>query len=153
MEIRKRPVRKDNLPARFTKEYLEERGEVTPSGCILWTKSLNGVGYAQVGEWPYNAHVISYVLYRGPLSEGDLVRHLCHNRNCINPEHLEKGNHRDNWLDSEPRHRRAYSRRKGSPAKNKIPVTVDGRTFASKVEAMKTLKRGPRYIEKFGIKA
>ena len=150
MKPRIKPVTKETIPSRFTKEYLGSRSRPAESGCVEWTMSTNQVGYAQVGEWPYNAHVLSYVLYNGPLSEYDIVRHICHNKICINPSHLKKGNWKDNWNDSEEVHRETHRRRRGRPAKNRIPVKVDGEIFSSKVEAMKALRRGPKYIEKHG---
>ncbi|MBB5723215.1 hypothetical protein FHS72_002852 [Loktanella ponticola] len=32
-------------------------------------------------------------------STDELVRHRCHNRLCVNPEHLLFGSRLDNWLD------------------------------------------------------
>lgn len=148
--IRRKPVTRSSLPARFNIGYLKDRSVEAPSGCREWTNSLNGEGYAQVGVWPYNAHVISFVLSKGELTERELVRHICHNRKCVNPNHLEKGTSKDNWEDSEEVHRESQRRRRGRPAVNRIRVEVDGQVFSSKVEAMERLKRGPRYIEKHG---
>lgn len=150
MRPRIRPVNKQLIPSRFTTEYLDSRSFPAESGCVEWLMSTNQAGYAQVGEWPYNAHVLAYVLYNGPLSEHDVVRHLCHNKICINPSHLEKGSWKDNWKDSEEVHRESNRMRRGRPASNRIPIRVDGETFSSKAEAMKALRRGPRYIEKHG---
>lgn len=148
MKIRKKPVTKENLPQRFSKEYIEER--VKKDECWIWNLSVGSAGYAQLGVWPYNAHVVAYVLWSGDLSEGELVRHLCHNRRCCNPSHLEKGSYKDNWEDSEEVHRESGKLRRGRPSHNRISVEVDGEIFSSKVEAMKTLRRGPKYIEKHG---
>ena len=150
MRPRIRPVNKQLIPSRFTTEYLDSRSYLAESGCVEWFMSTNQAGYAQIGEWPYNAHVLAYVLYNGPLSEYDIVRHLCHNKICINPSHLEKGSWKDNWKDSEDLHRESHELLKGRPARNRIPVKVDGEIFSSKVEAMKALGRGPKYIEKHG---
>lgn len=35
-----------------------------------------------------------------PLEPGDLIRHLCDNRLCINPEHLRKGTQLENVQDA-----------------------------------------------------
>jgi hypothetical protein len=35
-----------------------------------------------------------------PLQEGDLIRHLCDNKLCINPEHLRKGTQKENMRDA-----------------------------------------------------
>lgn len=32
-------------------------------------------------------------------AQGEVVRHRCHNRKCVNPEHLEHGTQRDNKHD------------------------------------------------------
>ena len=148
MKTRMKPVTKENLPQRFSKEYIEER--VKKDECWIWNRSIGTAGYGQLGTWPYNAHVVSYVLWKGDLSEGELVRHLCHNGRCCNPSHLEKGSHKDNWKDSEEVHRESNRRRRGRPARNRIPIEVDGEIFSSKVEAIKTLRRGAKYIEKHG---
>lgn len=150
MKYRVRPVNKQLIPSRFTTEYLNSRSRLAESGCVEWVKSVNQAGYAQLGEWPYNAHVLAYVLYNGPLSEHDVVRHLCHNKICINPSHLERGSKKDNWKDSEEVYRESNRLRRGRPSNNRIPVEVDGQVFSSKVEAMKTLRRGPKYIAKHG---
>ena len=151
MSPRKRPVTVESIPKRFTVEYLESRSKETKSKCREWTNSVNKQGYAQVGEWPYNAHVIAYVLSKESLDETEIVRHLCHNRKCINPDHLSKGSHLDNWLDSEEKHRDSCKQRRGKPASNRIPILVDGQRFNSKSEAMSKLRRGSKYIKKHGI--
>lgn len=67
------------------------------SGCIEWTGGLNGVGYGQfyAGKTSSNrtgktyAHRWSYEQYVGPIPEGMHIDHLCRNRKCVNPAHLE----------------------------------------------------------------
>ena len=34
-----------------------------------------------------------------PLSNKEVVRHLCHNRKCINPDHMTHGSRLDNKMD------------------------------------------------------
>lgn len=43
--------------------------------------------------------VLSYKLNK-EYSEIDIARHLCHNKQCINPNHLEEGSRSDNAKDS-----------------------------------------------------
>jgi hypothetical protein len=46
------------------------------------------------------AHRCSYMLFKGEIPEGMLVRHSCNDSLCVNPEHLELGNHKQNKQDS-----------------------------------------------------
>lgn len=45
------------------------------------------------------AHRVSYSIFNGPIPEGLVVRHLCHNTSCCNPSHLAVGTHQDNADD------------------------------------------------------
>ena len=52
----------------------------------------------ECGKVKYFAmHRVAYWNKTGEYPE--LVRHLCDNKRCINPDHLESGSHRDNSLD------------------------------------------------------
>tara|TARA_Y100000361_G_C11160384_1_gene346910 strand:+ start:2826 stop:4658 length:1833 start_codon:yes stop_codon:yes gene_type:complete len=43
-------------------------------------------------------HRLSYYIHKGEYPE--LIRHRCHNKCCVNPDHLEEGSHRQNALDN-----------------------------------------------------
>lgn len=79
------------------------------SGCWVWKKSCNSAGYGQFtkNKKYWLAHRYSYAHTYGNLSDNDIVRHMCHNPKCSNPEHLAKGKHLDNWKDSEDVHKAA----------------------------------------------
>ena len=60
-------------------------------GCWEWTASLNDSGYGQVA-WqgkPLRAHRVVYEWLVGPIPEGMTLDHLCRNRKCVRPDHLE----------------------------------------------------------------
>lgn len=62
-----------------------------PSGCWEWQGTKSGNGYGRLfyrGRY-HTAHRVSYQLYIGPIPEGLVIDHLCRNRGCVNPEHLE----------------------------------------------------------------
>ena len=48
-----------------------------------------GMGYGKRGWRLYWAHRISYEMFIGPIPEGLTVDHLCRNKGCVNPKHME----------------------------------------------------------------
>ncbi len=76
-----------NLGQRFWKKV-----RVIPcGGCWEWTASLNDSGYGQinVGGRPARAHRVAYEFVVGPIPDGLVIDHLCRNRTCVNPSHME----------------------------------------------------------------
>ena len=59
--------------------------------CWDWigARSNKGYGYFNAGEKRVRAHRFSYELYNGPISKVMTIDHLCRNRGCVNPTHLE----------------------------------------------------------------
>lgn len=59
-------------------------------GCWLWEGALRG-GYGRVklDGRTQAAHRASYELHVGPIPSGLVLDHLCRNRSCVNPAHLE----------------------------------------------------------------
>ena len=76
------------------------------SGCWTWTGAKNPNGYANFmyprkGRFT-NAHVVSYLIFRGPIPPNLEIDHLCRIRHCVNPFHLE-------LVTSAENNRRGYS--------------------------------------------
>jgi hypothetical protein len=88
-------VRKDT---RF--ESIERfSAKVDRSGdCWVWTGSRSTGGYARVwdGKRVVQAHRLSYELFVGPIPDGLYLDHLCRNRRCVKPEHLEPVTNQEN---------------------------------------------------------
>jgi len=60
----------------------------------------NGYGRATFEDRTQNAHRVAYVLAHGPIAAGLHVDHLCRNRLCCNPAHLEAVTVRENLYRS-----------------------------------------------------
>jgi hypothetical protein len=77
-----------------------DRVELQPDGCHLWTGSLSTSGYGQVTIDLRNllAHRVAYEMTHGAVPTGLQLDHLCRNRACVNPAHLEPVSSRTNTL-------------------------------------------------------
>ena len=78
------------------------------TNCWNWTGGKNGRGDYGLLNFDNNildihtnfqVHRLSYTLFCGEISNGMIVRHICNNGLCANPEHLQLGTLSDNSLD------------------------------------------------------
>lgn len=70
-------------------------------GCWVWTGFLrNGYGRLKTGQGDETVavHRLSYELLVGPIPAGLEIDHLCRNRACVRPDHLEPVTSRENVL-------------------------------------------------------
>lgn len=75
------------LPLRFWSKVLP-----CDDGCWFWIAALSGNGYASFGVSTgrsVNAHRHAYLTLVGPVDPWLDLDHLCRNRDCVNPDHLE----------------------------------------------------------------
>lgn len=83
------------------KNDLERLAEIWPkgivsitietNGCWIWNGYLTyqGYGAVMVDGKTHRAHRYYWSLLRGPIEKELVIDHLCRNKRCVNPEHLE----------------------------------------------------------------
>lgn len=61
------------------------------SGCWLWGQKIRRDGYGQITREgkTHQAHRYVYAHVIGEIPDGLVLDHLCRNRSCVNPDHLE----------------------------------------------------------------
>jgi hypothetical protein len=88
------------MPIRWPKQFDDKYIPEPNTGCWVWLGWLSKIGYGYhrvSGRWEC-AHRISYQTYKGAIPDGLELDHLCRNRWCINPLHLEAVTHRTNGV-------------------------------------------------------
>lgn len=84
-------------------ERLFAHSELAPDGCRVWTgyRTPDGYGRMTVNGATQGAHRVAYELFVGAIPKGLVIDHLCRNRACVNPLHLEVVTNRENILRGE----------------------------------------------------
>lgn len=68
---------------------------ITTAGCHEWTGAIGADGYGRIKlrvdgrPATLATHRVAYELANGPIPDGLHIDHLCRNRPCCNPAHLE----------------------------------------------------------------
>lgn len=88
---------------------LMRRTEVDDDGCWQWMGGTFGTGYGQIGigsrtdnsTRQVSVHRVIYEHYFGKIPNGLTIDHLCRNKLCVNPHHLEPVTLKENVLRGE----------------------------------------------------
>lgn len=67
-------------------------------GCWNWTGGTDGKGYGLLNTraGTKRVHRFAYTLLVGPIPAGMLLDHTCHNKACVNPDHLRLATNKQN---------------------------------------------------------
>lgn len=73
----------------------DERG-----GCWVWVGKTGDDGYGryQIARSTRGAHRVSYEMINGTVAHGRVLDHLCRNKPCVRPDHLEPVTKAENLL-------------------------------------------------------
>lgn len=96
--------------------------------CWIWQgTTVNGTG--TYGRFYYEgrrtmAHRSSWELWNNQkIPAGQVMRHLCHNPQCVNPRHLEPGSQKQNMEDMRRANRQGYRSKLTEAQKKRIRVS------------------------------
>lgn len=84
-------------PAKSPERYVEQDcGYATP--CRIWQRATTSHGYGveRVDGRLRGAHVIEWEKENGPVPKGMDLDHLCRQKPCVRPDHLEPVTRREN---------------------------------------------------------
>jgi hypothetical protein len=86
--------RRGRLPIALDQRYVVNEA----TGCWEWIayRDQCGYGWFRHEGRMHPAHRVTYKLHVGPIPEGHEIDHLCSNRGCVNPQHLQAVSHTEN---------------------------------------------------------
>lgn len=121
-----------------------ERFDVAENGCWIARGALTAAGYGRTtdehGERVY-LHRYEWERVHGPVPEGLELDHLCRNRACCNPDHLEPVTHAENVRRGEGVARSAEARLARPTCKNGHAWTPENTKQTARQRKCRTCER------------
>lgn len=88
--------------SKLIKERILEKILVNDKGCWVWQGAIYKKKYSTYSQIRTSktktrkAHQVSYEVFVGEIPNGTELDHLCKNKLCVNPQHLEPVTHLEN---------------------------------------------------------
>ena len=88
------------MPHFNTMQDFWQKVTLADNGCWRWTGFLHGGGYGKFSfnRKRYAAHRFMYEVLRGAIPDDLEIDHLCLNKFCVNPNHMEIVTHGENCI-------------------------------------------------------
>lgn len=129
---------KRNSKGQFVQKPLEARfwekvNKAGPDECWSWNGATSGSGYGhlKMRGRQTGAHRVCWTLHFGRIPVGAQILHICDNKTCVNPAHLEIGTARKNAIDAVRRLGRARGSRNCNNKLSQDEVREIRRLYAS----------------------
>ena len=137
----------ENIPQKYAARIRSRCVQWSSSGCLEWTGAVTSKGYGNIaicvkGKKRYlPPHRVLYVLEKGPVDPGLEMDHLCRNRLCCNPEHLEPVTTQVNTARSAPARKTHCKHGHEYTEENTMRKASDGRRRCRTCHQIRMAKR------------
>lgn len=112
------------------------------TGCWNWTGNHSTAGYGRIciNEAWQLAHRMMYAQIKGPIPAGLGLDHLCRNRQCLNPSHLEPVTQTENHRRGNAGHHNGQKTKckHGHPLSGpNVWISIDGRRYCTTCDRLR----------------
>jgi hypothetical protein len=116
-----------DLNHRQKMDFIVSLSKLKTDTCVHWPWAKGKAGYGMFGHdgKTYRVHRLVCALAHGDAPpDKPFALHSCDTPSCVNPRHLEWGDHAKNMLDKVKRQRAAYGKRNGNGVLSDFDVSL-----------------------------
>lgn len=111
----------------------------------MWKGALTENGYGTFYDSKMKfSHRVSYEHWNGKIPNGLQINHICRNRSCCNPQHLEAVTQKENILCgsgiSAINSKKTHCKREHELTIENVNITVNGSRSCKKCESIRSMK-------------